>query len=279
MTEVLTPWPRAQFFNNNGQFLVSGKLYTYIAGTSTPQATYTDSTGGTPNTNPIILDGRGECGLWIPPNTPFKYVLEDSAGNIIWTVDNVVNAQLLSLFGGVDTGAANIYLLSFVANFTSYVNGTVIYWIPSNSNTGASTLNVNGLGVIPIVNIDGSALGANEIVAGQTAAVMYYNGSFQLLTIGAFVGVTIGTFGAEVPLSSASTVDLGSAPAHVVLITGTTTINSFGTSANVSAPIYAIRFAASLTLTYNSVSMILPWWSEYRDICRRYRVSSILRFW
>ncbi len=257
-TTVLAPYLTSQFFGSNGAFLSGGQIFTYSAGTVTPIATYTDSTGGTPNTNPIVLNARGECSIWISPNTAYKFVLQDSNGNTIWTRDQVTNAQLLTLFGGVDSGAANTYLLNFAWPYSSYANGEVIYFIPANSNTGPSTLNVNGLGVIPITNINGSVLGANQIVAGQTTEVMYYNGAFQLLAVGSLSGVTVGTFGQEVPIASAATTNLGAAPAHVVLITGTTTITSFGSSANIQAPVYLVRLAQSLTLTYNATSMILP---------------------
>lgn len=257
-TTVLAPYLTQQFFNSNGAFLAGGQLFTYQAGTTTPTATYTDSTGVTPNANPIVLNARGEASIWLIPNTAYKFALQDAAGNPIWTRDQVIQAQLLTLFGGVDTGAANTYLLNFAWPYSSYQNGEVIYFIPSNTNTGPSTLNVNGLGVIPITNINGSALSANQITAGTTTEVMYYNGAFQLLSIGSLSGVTIGTFGQEVPLASAATTDLGTAPAHVVLITGTTTITSFGSSANIQGPVYLVRLAQSLTLTYNATSMILP---------------------
>lgn len=257
-TTTLAPYLTQQFFNNGGTFNAGGFLQTFAGGTNTPIATFTDSTGLTSNTNPIVLNARGECSIWLLPNTSYKFVLQDPAGNTIWTRDNVTNAQLLTLFGGIDSGAANSYILNFASPFTSYVNGEVIYFIPSNSNTGPSTLNVNGLGVIPITNINGTALGANQIIAGQTTEVMFFNGAFQLISIGSFSGSTIGTFGQEVPLASAATVDLGTAPAHVVLITGTTTITSFGASASLSAPIYIGRFSGVLTLTFNAVSLLLP---------------------
>lgn len=257
-TTVLAPYLTSQFFGNNGAFLSGGQIATYQAGTVTPTATYIDSTGSTPNTNPIVLNSRGECSIWLLPNTAYKFVLQDSSGNPIWTRDQVTNAQLLTLFGGVDTGSANTYLLNFAWPYSSYANGEVIYFIPANSNTGPSTLNVNGLGVIPITNINGSVLGANQMVAGQTTEVMYYNGAFQLLAVGSLSGVTVGTFGQEVPLASAATTDLGTAPAHVVLITGTITITSFGASASIQAPVYLVRLAQSLTLTYNATSMVLP---------------------
>jgi len=50
---TLTPFPVMQFFDDNGDPLVGGKLYTYEAGgPSIPLATYTDSTGGTQTPTP-----------------------------------------------------------------------------------------------------------------------------------------------------------------------------------------------------------------------------------
>ena len=254
---VLPPVFTPQFFYPNGQPLAGGQLFTYQAGTSTPTPSYTDSTGLVQNPNPIILPSRGECAFWMPINTFIKVVLQDPAGNTIWTRDQISALQLLSLYGGTDTGAANAYILNFSATFQSYVDGTVIYFKPANTNTGASTLNVNNLGVIPIVTITGAPLGAGQIQAGIIAEVVYIGGVFQLISIGSFTGSTVGTFGAEVPIASATTTDLGTVPAHLALVTGTTTITSFGTSASIQAPIYLVRFAGSLTLT-NSASLQLP---------------------
>ena len=49
----------AQFFDNNGVPLSGGLIYTYLAGTSTPQATYTSASGTIQNSNPIVLDSAG----------------------------------------------------------------------------------------------------------------------------------------------------------------------------------------------------------------------------
>src|SRR2546421_9235869 len=38
-----------------------GKLHTYLAGGNTPQATYSDAAGVTPNTNPVTLDSNGSA--------------------------------------------------------------------------------------------------------------------------------------------------------------------------------------------------------------------------
>ncbi len=252
----LAPYLVTRWVDNNGNPLVNGKVQTYAGGTTTPIATYTDSTGGTPNANPIVLNFRGECSIWLLPNVSYKFVISDNLGNLISTIDNVVNAALLSLYGGVDTGVANAYIINFTSPVAANTNGQVIYWLPSNLNTGPSTINVNGAGPQPILNPNGTVLGANQILAGQFVSIISINGTWQLYG-GSGVGVNIGTFGAEVPLASATITDLGSAPGHNVSITGSTTITSFGTSAQTVAPIYVGRFTGSLTLT-NSASLILP---------------------
>ncbi len=82
------PPPILQFFDANGLPLVGGKLYSYVAGTVTPHATYLDSGLSSPNANPIILDGDGKCVVWIDA-TAYKFVLQDSLGVVQWTRDNV----------------------------------------------------------------------------------------------------------------------------------------------------------------------------------------------
>jgi hypothetical protein len=85
---VLTPTAKMQFLKADGTPLVGGKLYTYVAGTTTPQATYTDNTGGSANTNPIILDSRGEANVWLG-GAIYKFKLTDADDVEIWTVDYI----------------------------------------------------------------------------------------------------------------------------------------------------------------------------------------------
>ena len=88
MPTTLIPNPVMQFFDANGNPLVGGKLFTYAAGTTTPQATFTDYNGGTANTNPVILNSRGEAAVWCGANR-YYMVLKDSDNVEIWTADNV----------------------------------------------------------------------------------------------------------------------------------------------------------------------------------------------
>jgi hypothetical protein len=91
-----------QFFNNNGVPLAGGLLYTYAAGTSTPQTTYTSSSGNTAHTNPIILNSAGRVAsgeIWLTSNVTYKFVLKDSTDVLIATYDNIsgiINSAILS---------------------------------------------------------------------------------------------------------------------------------------------------------------------------------------
>lgn len=83
----LIPVIKYRAFDGNGDPLVGGLLYTYVAGTSTPIATYSDP-GVTPNTNPVVLDANGEADVWLADGV-YKFVLKDADGVTQWTVDNV----------------------------------------------------------------------------------------------------------------------------------------------------------------------------------------------
>ena len=85
---VVTPTAKTQFIDANGVPLAGGKLYTYIAGTTLAQATYTDYTGAVANTNPVILDSRGEANIWLAEAT-YKFKLTDADDVEIWTVDYI----------------------------------------------------------------------------------------------------------------------------------------------------------------------------------------------
>ena len=105
---VVTPTAKAQFIDAAGIPLAGGFLYTYEAGTTTPQATYTDSTAATANSNPIVLDSRGEANIWLS-SANYKFKLTDADGTEIWTVDNIAapSTALSPVFSSNVTISAN----------------------------------------------------------------------------------------------------------------------------------------------------------------------------
>lgn len=91
----------AQFFDNNGNPLAGGKLWTYQAGTTTPEAVYTASDGATPHTNPIILDayGRPPEEIWLTEGQAYKIVLLTSLDVVLGTYDDISGVNDFSIQG------------------------------------------------------------------------------------------------------------------------------------------------------------------------------------
>ena len=121
-TTSISPTPKLQFFDLNGAPLSGGLLYTYAAGTTTPLASYTDSTGLIANTNPIVLDSRGEANVWLG-TASYKLALYTSAGVLIWTVDNIsTTGSNLSVTDHTGDGTTTAFAVT--DGFTAiYING------------------------------------------------------------------------------------------------------------------------------------------------------------
>ena len=129
----------AQFFTNTGAVLTGGKLYTYAAGTTTPQVSYTTNAGNVARTNPIVLDAAGRVGdggeIWIT-SAPYKFVLKDSNDVLIATYDNIsgIGAASYQIQNFTGTGSQTVFTLSaasFGEDFTFvYING-----VYQNKNT------------------------------------------------------------------------------------------------------------------------------------------------
>lgn len=103
MTTALTPSPRQQFIDANGDPLASGKVYTYVSGTTTPLATYTTAAGNTANANPIILDSSGRAAIWLTSGDVYTFLVKTSADVLVYTEDGIsasVGSAGLAASGG-----------------------------------------------------------------------------------------------------------------------------------------------------------------------------------
>jgi hypothetical protein len=88
----------AQFFTDDGSVLSGGKIYTYDAGTTTPQATYTSISGATFNANPIVLDSGGRLpeDMWLTEGVKYRFVLTDSNDVQIGEYDDIAGINDIS---------------------------------------------------------------------------------------------------------------------------------------------------------------------------------------
>lgn len=107
-------------FDSSGAPLSGGLLYSYLAGTSTPVATYptyVDALAGTnANSNPVVLDAAGTAQVWMQATIGYKFIQQTSGGATLYTMDNVYGAS----------GYPQPYPTEWVteANAISFVSGT-----------------------------------------------------------------------------------------------------------------------------------------------------------
>lgn len=86
-------------------------------------------------------------------------------------------------YAGQDTGTVNAYVITFAPGQPippSYKAGMKVSFKAQNACTGASTVNVNGLGAVSIRRASGVALSANDIVSGGVVELTYDGTVFQM---------------------------------------------------------------------------------------------------
>jgi hypothetical protein len=138
-----------QYFTDVGIVLNGGKINTYLAGSSTPTATYANNTDGTPNSNPIVLTPFGRLNnvlIWQPQGVAIKAIITDAVGNQIGPVfDNLAGIN------DVPTPAAFIFSASRTAtqNLPASTKTTLVFDTASvntssfyNASTGIATVTV-----------------------------------------------------------------------------------------------------------------------------------------
>jgi len=185
---LISPNPKFMSLDANGDPHVGAKLYTYETGTTTPKTTWTDYTKSASNTNPVILDSKGQADVWIDSSGgAYRFKLTDSDDVVLWTVDNVqmdegnlaIGPQLsaaYALASGTDT-----YTASMGTAITSYATGDHYFITFPNTNTATNpTLDIDGVGAKTIKDVEGGALDVGSI-GNDHAAILKYDGTYLLL--------------------------------------------------------------------------------------------------
>lgn len=126
MSGVIATIPKYQFSATDGTPLVAGTLTTYLAGTTTLSNTWQDSALTSANTNPITLDSRGECVLWLDDTKVYKFVLKDAAGVTQWTADNITNTAVAVNTLRTDLAApSGSSLVGYISSGTGAVSSSI----------------------------------------------------------------------------------------------------------------------------------------------------------
>lgn len=97
--------PVVQFFDNNGNPLAGGKITTYLSNTTTPASTWQNEALSVLNTNPIVLNSRGEATIWLTPDIQYTFVLTDANDNLVQTVNDIYGG--FQSVNGIDASQIN----------------------------------------------------------------------------------------------------------------------------------------------------------------------------
>ena len=174
--------------------------------------TYDDANAATnANANPVVLDSNGYAnGLWGVDNTGYKISVTNSAGTVQWTADNIylnrtgtssatgmlelatnaeartatstslaVTPQDLRAFGQVvfeslaGGGTANAQTATPTIAWTALTDGSIVSWVPTAANTGATTLAVSGLTAKDLKRPGGGACVGGELSTSSIAIAQY----------------------------------------------------------------------------------------------------------
>lgn len=122
MPSAIATSPRYKFFDDNGNPAAYYLLYTYAAGTLTPQTTWADQGQAAANPNPIILDASGECLIWVENGKEYKFVLKTPGGAIISTTDNI-SGNSTSVIDGISAPSGSS-LVGFIQAGSGAVSET-----------------------------------------------------------------------------------------------------------------------------------------------------------
>lgn len=163
----------AGMFDETGEPLAGGKVYTYAAGTTTPKDTYETQDKGTVADNPIILDSSGRAQIFA--DGAYKFVIDTADDETLYIWDDLQYSVPTSrnVYGGASGGSANAFTVTNSTPLTSLTDGLSIDWIPNHTPTGAATLNVDGLGAKAIRDTDGVATLAGFIFSGTIVRTVY----------------------------------------------------------------------------------------------------------
>lgn len=251
-----------QFANGTGVPLSGAKLFTYVAGSvNTKQTTYTESTGVTQNTNPIVLDSSGNLPqpIWLTTGASYKFVLAPSTDtdpptSPIWSLDNITGINDTTLATSEWTLGPTPTFVS-ASQFTLVGDQTSTFaksrrikaTVTAGTVYGAVTATAFGALTTVTVALDSGALdsGLSSVSYGIVAPVNPSINADEVHRKGTAV-------------ASAATTDIWSIAGDYVHVTGSTgPITSFGTAPYAGVE-RTVVFDSTPTITHNATTLVLP---------------------
>lgn len=173
-----------QLFDDYGEVLAGGFIYTYEAGTDTPLVTYTDLAGAVPNENPVELDAAGRATVRVTDGVAYKFIVKTSADVTVETIDNII-------VGDAPGTSENVYLVHCTycesPSAQAFLGGASIthaFTFPVDFDGASASVQTNPSGDYEIVvkkngvecgtvTFNSSGVATFETTGGATVACVY----------------------------------------------------------------------------------------------------------
>lgn len=251
---------------------VSGTANALVVNATTPSG-FQLNTGAVISFTPIDLN-TGSATINVAGSGPITILKITAAGLVDLMPDDMSpGSPVLAQYNGTNWIALNIILYgvpeiistNYAVSFSDLYNplictANVTLTLAATSVLGPIfTLEIFALGGVVTLTpnagdaINGGSASASIILPQGSSVTIYNDGAGNWYVV--YKGSNLNKEGT---IASATTTDLGTVGSNIIGISGTTTITSLGTTANVSYPLYFVRFTGALTLTYNATSLILP---------------------
>lgn len=250
-----------QFVDGTGIPRAGAKLFSYVGGSvNTKQTTYTESTGVTPNTNPIVLDSAGRIPqpIWLTTGVSYKFVLAPSTDtdpptSPIDTLDGITGIN-------DSTTVVNEWIAGPAPTFVSASQFTLV---GDQTSTFAKTRRIKA--TVTAGTVYGTITNT-AFAALTTVTVALDSGNLDsglsAVSYGIVAPVNPSISADEIhrkgtAVASAGTTDIWGIAGDYVHVTGTTGITSFGT-APYAGDRREVIFDGALTITHNATTLQLP---------------------
>jgi len=239
----------APVFNNeqfiNGLPASGGLLFSYAAGSSTKLTTYTDSTGVTPQANPIVLNARGEPAspIWLTSGLSYKFVFSPSTDtdpptSPIRTIDNItgINDSSTTIDQWVVSGLTPTYVSA--TQFTLVGDQTSAFEVNRRVKFSVTAGTVYGY------------ISVSAYTTLTTVTVVLDSGALDAGLSAVYLGLLTAT-----NVSYPKTIAKSGANSDITSLTGLTSpITGVGDNSKIQ-PITASVSANALTITLNPTSL------------------------
>jgi hypothetical protein len=250
-------------YNGSGTFQINTAGQPVVTGTVISSTAFNSLTSdlATGLSTAITKDGQ----TTVTANIPLSNFKITGLGAATAAADAVRFSQLQSSTDKLLTvTGTDTYVATASPALTAYAAGNLFSLVVPNTNTGASTINIDGLGAKAITRTGTTALVAGDMIATEVVIVVYDGTRFQLINANSFTNLLVSgtlTYGGvtltnavtgtgKMVLDTSPTVNNPTVTNYVESVVAIGTVSSSNTIALTNGTVQTATLTASTACTF-----------------------------